>query len=433
MDKRFANLFNLTEEKAIALLDTPQDRLSEDDSRYIAASHLANFSSEAAIAALMRAARYDEPSLDNRIVRRKSVESLGKLQAAIALPTIRDCLAEDDAYMVEVAAWSIGEIGTEDTGILEALAQVLERPNQLYRTVVRSLTKLDYRPALERVRGFVDCADEPTASAAAAAVCRLTDDLALMPKTVAFLQSTNVNARRGCIEDLIDARHYPAIPKIARCPVSVTFRLRALRLLAEAGIPARKLTFADMRPSLELALRDRPEDLDLVHGYDRLPEIPRVIRDLYHTDFGRCYLAAKTLLENYADEAPQALLATYEEEASNDYGAHYHAIKLLGWLRWEPAFDLLLEALQDRTPQFRKSRAAAALALGELGDRRAIPALQASLETQIWDLQYAALLALEKLGEFDSCKKLANKTDWLVCERARQSFGATERAIPDRS
>ena len=35
MDKRFFNFFNLTEEQAIALLDTPQAQISENDSRYI--------------------------------------------------------------------------------------------------------------------------------------------------------------------------------------------------------------------------------------------------------------------------------------------------------------------------------------------------------------------------------------------------------------
>ena len=46
MDKRFYSFFNLTEDQAIAVLDTPQDQIGEDDSRYIAASHLVNFNSE---------------------------------------------------------------------------------------------------------------------------------------------------------------------------------------------------------------------------------------------------------------------------------------------------------------------------------------------------------------------------------------------------
>jgi bilin biosynthesis protein len=46
MDKRFFSFLNLTEDEAIALLDTPQSEIGEEDSRYIAASHLINFSSD---------------------------------------------------------------------------------------------------------------------------------------------------------------------------------------------------------------------------------------------------------------------------------------------------------------------------------------------------------------------------------------------------
>ena len=76
MDKRFFNLYNLTEEQAIALLDTPQEEIGEDDSRYVAASHLVNFPTENTILALIRAVQTLDPSLDNQIVRRKCVETL---------------------------------------------------------------------------------------------------------------------------------------------------------------------------------------------------------------------------------------------------------------------------------------------------------------------------------------------------------------------
>ena len=60
-----------------------------------------------------------------------------------------------------------------------------------------------------------------------------------------------------------------------------------------------------------------------------------------------------------------------------------------------------------------KSRAAAAIALGELGEKRAIPELKACLGTQIWDLKYAALMALEKLREVRVMKSLRQtKIGW---------------------
>ena len=414
MDKRFFSFFNLTEDQAIALLDTPQAEIGEEDSRYIAAAHLINFSTDRSIAALMRAVQQTDPVLENRIVRRKSVETLGRLQAVQALPVIRTCLADDDCYTVENAVWAIGEIGTQDPDILAEIAQLLDKPGQTYRVIIHTLTKLDYQPAVARIRRFVDDMDPPTASAAIAAICRLTRDFSQMGKVVAMLQHKNVLGRRLSIQDLIDARYYDAIGNISRCPVSLVFRLRAIRMLAEAGIADKTLTFARIQPHLEQTLRDYPGDLDLVHSYEKLPDLPFLIHQLYETDFGRCYLAAKTILENYSEEAPAALFAAFAEEANNDYGAHFHVVKLFGWLKHSPAYDLLLEALHNSQPQFQKSRAAAAIALGELGEERAIPELKACLETKIWDLKYAALMALEKLGDVTGYEIAAADQDWLV-------------------
>ncbi|NJP11349.1 MAG: HEAT repeat domain-containing protein [Leptolyngbyaceae cyanobacterium RU_5_1] len=418
MDKRFFNLFNLTEDEAIALLDTPQDQLNEDDSRYVAASHLINFPTERSINALMRAVQNTDPSLDNRIARRKSVETLGRLQATQSLPVLHACLADPDCYTVENAVWAIAEIGTQDSAILEDIAQLLDRPGQTYRVIIHTLAKLNYHPALERIRKLVDDADAPTASAAIATVCRLTGDYSQMEQVVALLQHPNVFARRLSIQDLIDTQYYSAIPNIARCPVSLVFRLRGIRMLAEAGVPTGAIAFETVQPYLEQTLRDHPGDLDLVHAYNQAPDLPFLIRELYETDFGRCYLATKTILEHHADAAPAALFATYAEEANNDYGAHFHVMKLFGWLKHAPAYDLLVEALHNRQPQFQKSRAAAAIALSELGDPRAIPELKASLETKIWDLKYAALMALEKVGDTSGYQTAANDDDWLIRAKA---------------
>jgi bilin biosynthesis protein len=418
MDKRFFNLFNLSEDEAIALLDTPLDQLGEDDSRYVAASHLINFSTDRSIQALIRAVQNTDPALDNRIVRRKAVESLGRLTAAPALPVIRACLADEDCYMVENAVWAIGEIGTQDPAILEEMAQLLEKPGQTYRVIIHTLTKLAYQPALERIRKFIDIDDKPIASAAIAAICRLTHDYSDIEKIISFLYHPNVYARRLCIQDLIDAQYYAAIPQIAQAPVSLIFRLRGIRLLAETGIPSGAITVAEVQPHLEHVLLDHPKTLQLVHTYDQPPTLSFLIRELYETDFGRSYLATQTLLDTYPDTAGAALLATYSEEAHEDYGAHYHVMKLLGWLKYAPGYDLLLEGLHNREPQFQKSRAAAAIALGELGDPRAIAPLKTCLEAKLWDLRYAALIALEKLGDTHDYILLANDPDPFVQAKA---------------
>jgi bilin biosynthesis protein len=422
MDNRFFSLFNLTEDRAIEILDTPPDLVAESDSRYIAASHLINFQTDRSIAALMRAVAQNDPQLDNKIVRRKSIEILGRLKAVQALPAIRVCLQDPDCYTVENAAWAIGEIGTQDPEILAELTQLLEKPGQSYRVMIHTLTKLNYQPAIAQISKFVNDIDPPIASAAIAGVCRLTGDYTQMERVVAMLQNQNVLGRRLSIQDLIDARYYQAIPDIACCPVSLVFRLRGIRMLAEAGIGDGSIDFATVQPYLEQSLRDRPQDLNLVHNYDRVPELPGLIRNLYETDFGKCYLATQTIIDRYPDTAPAALFADYAAEASNDYGAHFHVMKIMGWLKHAPAYDLLIEALHNSQPQFQKSRAAAAIALGEIGDVRAIPELHKSLETKIWDLKYAALMALEQLGDPSGYAILKDDADWLVRAKANSKL-----------
>jgi bilin biosynthesis protein len=418
MDKRFFNIFNLTEDQTIALLKKPLEELEDKSERYVAASHLINFPTERAINALIETIEDNNPELYHRIARRKAVESLGRLQASVALPVIKLCLADDDPYTVENAVWAIGEIGTDDESIFAEMTELLAKKEQNYRLIIQNLAKFNYKSALEKIKPFIESDNEPIASAAIAAVARLTGDYSEIERVVAFLQHATVNARRACIQDLIDAEYYDSIPQIAKCPISLVFRLRGIRLLAEKGIPKGKITFAEIEPSLDQVIRDRPQDLEMVHEYDQKPSLEFLIRELYHTDFGRCYLASQTLIREYPQSAPEALMETYAQEANNDYGAHYHVVKLLGWLKYEPGYEILIEALQNRQPQFQKSRAAAALALANLKATEAIPLLKEALKTQIFDLKYASLLALEQLGDDSGWQIVANDSDMLIRAKA---------------
>jgi len=416
MSNRFSRLFNLTEAQAIDVLDSAAKDSDEASNRYIAASHLVNFDTPETIAALIRAVENNADDLDNRIVRRKAVESLGRLKADSALPVIAQCLKDADNYLVENAAWAIDEIGTEDQTLLETLAQQLDREGQSYRTIIHTLAKLGYKPASARIERFTSSEHEPIASAAFSALYRLKGDEAAIAQVKKFLFSTNVNARRGSIQDLIDADYYRAIPHIAQCPVSMVFRLRGIDTLSKSGIAQGALTFADIQPIVEKSIQDRPNNLTFVHRYDTEQTLPSLVQELYGTDFGRCYLATQTLIETYRQEAPAALLESYNAEGYNDYGAHYHIMRLFGWLQVSEAYDLLVDALNNKAPQFQKSRTAAAIALAELADAKAIPELRTALATPIWDLQYAAITALTQLNDPQPIPLSADNPDlhWLV-------------------
>ncbi|MEL6161935.1 MAG: HEAT repeat domain-containing protein [Cyanobacteria bacterium J06623_5] len=421
MDNRFSSLFNLTEAQAIEILDGPAHDSDEASSRYIAASHLVNFNTEKAIAALMRAVDNDDPDLDNRIVRRKAVESLGRLKVKAALPILKSCLDDEDNYLVENTAWALGEIGTDNPATLEKLAQQLERPGQSYRTIIHTLANLGYVPAAKRIEKFVASDSAPIASAARAALYQLKGDTQQIQQVLEFLQSTNVNARRGSIQDLIDAKYFKAIPNISQCPVSMVFRLRGIRSLLQSGTDTGELAFAQAQPWLEKTLRDHPDNVALVHEYASALDIELLVQELYGTDFGRCYLASSAILSQYANQpetAIAALLKSYESAGYNDYGAHYHIMRLFGWLKADGAYDLLVEALHNRSPQFQKSRVAAAIALGELDRQTAINELKSELATPIWDLQYAAIMALRSSGVPPS-EISPQADDWLVQEKLK--------------
>ena len=419
MDNRFANMFNLTEDSAIALLKKPLEELENKSERYVAASHLINFPTEKSINALIETIEDPNPDMYHRIARRKAVESLGRLNAKNALPIIQQCLEDEDSYTVENAVWAIGQIGTDDDEILSAIANLLDRPEQSYRLIMQTLAKFGYQPAIEKIKPFRDSDDEPIASTAITTVARLTGDYGQMNQVIEFLQHTSVNARRLSIQDLIDAEYYQAIPAIIKAPVSVAFRLRGIRLLAPKAISSGKMTFAEIEPYLETVIRDHPQDLAMVHEYDQKPSWEFLLREIYQTDFGRCYLGTKTIIEEHKKIAPEALIANYHQEGRNDYGAHYHIVKILGWLKYQPGKEIILEALQNTQPQFQKSRAAAALALGELGATDTIPLLKEALTSSIFDLKYAALLALEKLGDNTGLSLVAEDPDLLIRSKAK--------------
>ncbi|MEM9274543.1 MAG: HEAT repeat domain-containing protein [Cyanobacteria bacterium P01_F01_bin.143] len=422
MDNRFANMFNLTEDHAIALLKKPLEELEDKSERYVAASHLINFPTQRSINALIETIDDTNPDMFHRIARRKAVESLGRLNAKEALPTIQKCLEDEDNYTVENAVWAIGQIGTEDEQVLSAIANLLDKPKQSYRLIIQTLAKFAYQPALEKIKSFCDSDDETIASSAITTVAGLTEDYSEMNKVVAFLQHTNVNARRLSIQDLIDAQYYQAIPALTKAPVSVAFRLRGLRLLAQTAIASGKMTFAEIEPYLETVIRDHPQDLEMVHEYDQTPAWEFLLRELYQTDFGRCYLGTQTILQEHAATAPEALIANYHQEGRSDYGAHYHIVKILGWFKYQPGKEVIIEALQNTQPQFQKSRAAAALALGELGATEAIPLLKEALNTSIFDLKYAALLALEKLGDNTVYALVTEDPDLLIRSKAESKL-----------
>jgi len=421
MNSPFLNLFpGLTEEKAIELLETPVEKLKEKYHRYLAAAHLVNFPTERSINAMIKVLQDTHSAPENRQAQRKAIESLGRLKVDRAMEVIRPFLADRDRYMVENTVWAIGEIRTEDETLLEEIARLLDKEEQIYRVIIQTLTKHNYKPALTRIAKFTNSEDSAIASAAIAAVCKLSGDFTQINRVVELLQDRNIHARRGAIQDLMELKYYQAIPPIAAAPVSQSLRLRGMRFLADSGLADGSLNFSEIEQSFDLAIWDHPHQLNTAYEYPQSPNLNRVIDDLYNTDFGYCYLACKAMLDCYPD-AGEVLEQSFHERAQEDYGAHYHIIKLFGWLKYAPAYELFVDTLLNLPDKFVKSRIAAAISLGYLGDKRAIGHLLAALNSKVWKLKYACLLALDCLGEERGRSLCASQEDWLVRGKATSS------------
>lgn len=428
---------------AIRLLDAELGSLPARDDRFIAAERLKFYPSEETTEALMRfvrkfeAKKMGEYILEDRVARRKCVESLGRLKGRYrrekVLQLLMECLSDEDEYMVEVAVWAMAEVGIGDnTCALEAIARVLDSDSGVCkRVLIQTLMRARYKKALPIIREYVESRDVATASAAAAACAVLTGDSSAMEPVIQVLRSANLNTRRAAIEDLTLAKYVPALRSVLVCPNSLVLRARTARVLLDERrntdlLLAQSLDDETAR-LLDTLIWDNPVDLDLLGlsketSKARAPD--RNIRQLYKNDAVYAYLASRTLAEDFRSEneqVGQAILKSYNDLGYFDYFGAYHVYKTLGWLKYTPAYSFLLDKAASLPPRFFNHQAGAVTALAELGNPDAIQTfIKVARNSNIWQLKYACLISAERLGDDGQLRTiLKNDPDWLVSARAR--------------
>jgi len=421
---RFQNLFpGLSQAEAMATLRRPLEELEDVSDRYLAATHLVNFPDEQTIAALMACAADGHPAQAQRIARRKAVETLARLGAHQALPVIQDCLDSEDPYLVENAVWALAELQAKPETVADILVRLLRDKQQNRRVVAQAVARLGIQEAIAPLRHLQQEEDPLLVTAATAALAQLTghrDDLATLE---GYLLHPDVTVRRAVIQDLMDAQSFSALAAIAGAPVSPVFRLRGVRYLADQQHQAGVAQTRELLTLVDQILLDDPSRITLVHRYDATPTLDFLVQELYGTDFGRVYLAVATLMSSCNPNTIGALTRSFADSGWNDYGAHYHMIKLFGWLGDAQPLPLVREALENSRPQFQKSRPAAALALARLDPQQAAPVLeQVVCEGSFWELRYGALMGLEQLQKSPPLAALGD-SDWLVAQRARRMNG----------
>ena len=391
----------LSHHGALAILEQSLESLDSASDYYMAVAHLVNFPGNKTEEALLRLIENSSSEQAVNLARRKAVEVLGRLGVQRAIPSIGRCLSSNDHYLVENAAWALLQLNCQDVELHQEMCLLLNDPTQSRRVLIQALAGLEVHTALPVLQSLQDEANPGVRGAALAGVAQLSGDSSRLKELEDHLTLPNQMDRQSAIQDLIDCRATYLLPSILKAPVSPVFRLRALRTLwpgqdkAHAGL--------DLLTCLDSLMWDQPEVLVLAHCYDTEPTTIFLFEEFFGTDFSRCYLALSTLKHRPAEELWPIFWKRWQEDAYNDYGAHYFFIQLLGSLDdWPSAAtstieSLLLEAMHSKRPQFSKSKVAACLTLNKHFPDiwcKSVQQLLSSDLTASWELRYAALMGL---------------------------------------
>ena len=414
----------LSQQEAIRLLLLPIGSLESQSDPYMAAAHLVNFPGDETEAALIALVLDQEQAQPRRLARRKAVEVLGRLGCQQSLPAIGACLSSDDSYLVENAAVALQQLRCADPLVHQKLRDLLADPAQNRRVLIQSLAGLGVLEAMPEIQALRSAEDPGVRGAAISASVQLGGGRDQLMDLAEQMLLPNQMDRQSAIQDAINAGGHELLAAVLRSPVSPVFRMRAVRALWPEGVTA--LHGLNLISVLDGLIEDSPASLQLVHAYDQEPTDAFLVQEFFGTDFSRSYLALQTLQQRTAAELWPLLLRRWQEEAHNDYGAHYFFVRLFGALRDWPAEALpqiqsiLEEAIVTRRPQFTKSKPAAVLAMGSLGEGPLSLSWLDSHQTSFWEVRYAALM----LASQEQAEQASEDPDPFVAAKARAVVAA---------
>ena len=429
MTGRFDNIHpELTCEHARQILLQPINELESQSDYYMAASHLINcpgLETEQALVDLLENP-INEQAVN--IAKRKAVEVLGRLDATSLISKIGRCLWSEDRYLVENTICALKQLKCSQPELIEKMIGLLSENQYNQRALIQCLASLSVQESLPAIEALKESDSPGIRGAAIAADAQLSGNRKHLSVIADHLLLPNQMDRQCAIQDLIDAQAVEHLPSIVASPVSPAFRMRACRLLLNS--PDQNSVLLKSIQLIDTILIDEPDDITIVHEYDATPNPDFLVRDLFNTDFSRCYLALKTLSCIPSDVLWPVLSKQWDEEAHNDYGAHYFFIRLMGsrsdWSH--QALSCIDEILQtsaiNMRPQFQKSRSAAIYSMAQLNPSRFLELIPMFLADQYlppWDCRYAVILALElisnrvtQLEANDLLKQFADDGDCFV-------------------
>jgi len=374
MAERFDSLFGwMDEQEAIRVLHSHVSTLPNPGLQYVAATRLGAASSPESLKALLAAAVWRGHGINERLTRRKALEALGRRPDPRSLARVVEALDSSDAGAVVSAAnslsrlWDAGQTMDPDQ-LTEALLGALHGPGTQQRAVIQCLTRLELHGARDAVEGCINHPDRLLDGAARACLVRQGGAGALLEPVLRRLQDPEPGQRRTAVIDLGLAGQPEHLAAVVRTPVSMPLRSLTAFSLARRAL-ARGHPPATVAALLDELCHDDPRRLQRIGHPQPTDNTPDGwIRLLLQRDENCQYAAAAGIL--HQPRASQSvILEQLHRHHGSDYGGHYMLMRLVGLGGHQGRSDWLKQGLAQTAPQYRKSRIAAAVAMGELALR----------------------------------------------------------------
>ena len=401
MAERFDVLVQgISEADALSLIFADTASVERPSDRYFAATRLGLCDCDKTLEALIRAThelKVDE--LFDRITRRKVVEALGRRKDPRAIPALVDVLGCSDTEAVINALSALTRIGWRPSEVEEdCLLGLLNGEVTQIRAVIQTFTRLGIQSPRSK-SCIMDCCDHESllvSGAARAYMASLYGECDLMKPLVASLTDLVAGKRRSAVIDIGDSGDESLLPVLVRAPVSMSLRAKSFLQIVDGN---QSLSKPQNQALFEQLLRDDPLLLDIRPEWECGSDPDEIERNLSHRDEARQYGAAASLMRIDRSEC-LAVIESMQERLWSDYVTHYYLTCIVGLRSIHEKGDLIRSALAETTPQYTKSRIAAAWACVELQLFDQMELLEELSKTAAWaPLRWSCQQSLASLRE----------------------------------
>ena len=401
MAERFDVLVQgISKSDALQLLFARTDSVERPSDRYFAATRLGLCDCDETLDALIRAtSNLTVDELFDRITRRKAVEALGRRKDVRAIPALVDVLKCTDTEAVINSLSALMRIGwTPSESDERHLLSLLDGEVTQARAVIQLFTRLRIKSVSSKqsIGGLCDHESLLISGASRACMASLYGEYDLMKPLVACLTDLVAGKRRSAVIDIGDSGDESLLPDLIRAPVSMSLRAKSFFQIVDAN----DSVFDHQNQTLlKQLLRDNPLLLDIKTEWQSGEDPSEIEKNLSHRDEARQYGAAASLMRIDRDECLN-LIESMQERLWSDYVTHYYLTCIVGLRSIHEKGDLIRSALAETTPQYTKSRIAAAWACVELQLFDQMELLDELSRTAAWaPLRWSCQQSLESLRE----------------------------------